>query len=153
VEVSVAYTLDEASFDALKAKPQADVFASFEVSFATATGLMAEDVTVTGMTVGGEAVEFASRRLSEASIEVSYEIFVADETASEAAAAIAADIETIQEDLATALVEEVAESLEIADMTAVAVDPDAVVETPKKKKKETVESGAYVAVLALGLLY
>jgi len=151
VEVAVAYTLDEASFTAMKAKKQTDVYASFEKSFATATGVLEEDVTVVSMTVGGEAVEFSGRRLEDTSVEVNYEIEVADEAASAVALEIVDDIETHQAGLAAALVSEVADSLDIAGMVAEAAPGGVAVETPVPTAAPT--SGAFVAALAVGLLY
>jgi len=150
VEVAVAYTLDEASFTAMKAKKQEDVFASFENSFAAATGVPAADVTVVSMTVGGEDVDFSGRRLADKSVEVNYEIEVQDETASAAAQDIVDDIETLQAGLAAALIAEVATSLEITDMVAEAAPGGIAPEIPKPSPKQ---SGAYMAALALGLLY
>jgi hypothetical protein len=86
-------------------------------------------------------------------VEVNYEIKVQDEATSTAAMEIVDDIETLQDGLAAALIAEVATSLEIADMVAEAAPGGIEPETPKPTPKETVQSSAYVAALALGLLY
>jgi hypothetical protein len=151
VEVAVAYKLDEASFTALTEQPQEEVFASFEASFAEATGIDPDAVTVTEMTVGGEPVDFTGRRLDSLDLEVTYEIAVANETASiQQASDIASDIASFQQALVDALVAEVEDSFEIEGMT-VEVVPAFEPDTPKKKK-ETVESGAYLAFAAMATL-
>jgi len=136
----------------MMALPLTDVYASFESSFAAATGVPEEDVTVVSMTVGGEDVAFSGRRLEDTtSVEVTYEIEVQDEAASAVVTGIADDIETYQADLATALVSEVATSLEITDMVAEAAPAGVTPETPSPTPEPT--SSAYVAALALALLY
>jgi len=150
VEVAVAYMLDEASFTALKNKSEDAVFATFEASFAAATGIDANAVEVTNMTVDGEPVVFMGRRLSTTSLEVSYAIAVDGETL-EDVSNITAGIESIMDDLADALVAEVESSLEIEGMAVEVVPPGFEPEEPKKKKK-SVKSGAYLACVAVASL-
>jgi cell division septation protein DedD len=140
VEVAVAYTLDEESFTAITALKQEDVFESFEISFAAATDLPEEDVTVVNMRVDGEDVEFSGRRLASTSLEVNYEIKVQDEAASTAAMDIVDDIETIQDDLAAELIAEVATSLSIADMVVDAAPAGITPVTPKPTPKDSTEA-------------
>jgi hypothetical protein len=77
------------------------------------------------MTVGGQAVVFTGRRLQDTSLEVTYEIAVADEAAIEEAEGVAAGLESLQADLAAALVSEVETSLEIEGMVVKVPEVDA----------------------------
>jgi len=74
-------------------------------------------------------VVFSGRRLQDASLEVTYEIAVADEAELNATESVVAEIETLRDDLVAALISEVNSSLAIEGLV-VSVVSDVVVDLP-----------------------